>query len=277
MIIRLGDIELFYETQGSGVPCLIPAQCNQRTVEFMLSQNLRQHFEFVFCHPRGTGKSSPYQVESIDIACFVEDLDTVRKDLGYERVALLGWTTYGLMTMQYALSHHEAISHLILAGTTPKRSAVPGWENEYWHTFASDERKNFYQKRLEQFQKESPELTPEQRIDRWSWVANPFFWYEYKNDYSSLFREMKWDITYMEHWFNDIVPNLDFTSQLESITCPVFLAHGRYDFWEPYTVWELDRFHDVEFHLFERSGHCPMYEEQELFDQRLLAWLKRKS
>ena len=59
------------------------------------------------------------------------------------------------------------------------------------------------------------------------------------------------------------------------ITVPVLIAHGRYDYFVAYTLWEEHR-HKLPRHtyvLFERSGHTPPLEEPDKFDQTLLAWL----
>jgi proline iminopeptidase len=61
------------------------------------------------------------------------------------------------------------------------------------------------------------------------------------------------------------------------INAPVFLALGRYDYAVPYTLWDEVREHipNLEYHLFERSGHYPMLEEGTLFDEKLIEWIKR--
>ena len=42
-------------------------------------------------------------------------------------------------------------------------------------------------------------------------------------------------------------------------------------------VWDDRRemIQDLSYNLFERSGHFPMVEEQELFDQKLVEWIDR--
>jgi len=59
------------------------------------------------------------------------------------------------------------------------------------------------------------------------------------------------------------------------ITAPVFPANGRYDYWVPPKLWEAekDKLPNLTYHLFEKSGHWPMWEEQELFDSMLIDWL----
>jgi proline iminopeptidase len=56
----------------------------------------------------------------------------------------------------------------------------------------------------------------------------------------------------------------------------VLIAHGRYDYAIPYTLWEEHR-HKLPRHsyvLFERSAHAPSLEEPERFDQAVLEWVR---
>ncbi len=59
---------------------------------------------------------------------------------------------------------------------------------------------------------------------------------------------------------------------------PVLLGLGRYDYLVgPVDLWnEIERdFPTVKKVIFERSGHNPMYEEPELFDQTLIDWIRQ--
>lgn len=59
------------------------------------------------------------------------------------------------------------------------------------------------------------------------------------------------------------------------ISIPVFLALGRYEHECPYKPWEERKgiFLNLSYYLFEKSGHFPMVEEQDLFDKKLIDWI----
>ena len=85
------------------------------------------------------------------------------------------------------------------------------------------------------------------------------------------------------HTFNmDVVGRIsaqikayDPTPRFGEITCPVFIAVGVHDYPIPPLVWAgwKDRLPNATYHVFERSGHHPHYEEQTLFDERISQWL----
>ena len=58
---------------------------------------------------------------------------------------------------------------------------------------------------------------------------------------------------------------------------PIFLALGKYDYTLPETWW--DAYHGeiptLTIYRFEKSGHYPHVEEQTLFDNALLGWMKQ--
>ena len=81
-----------------------------------------------------------------------------------------------------------------------------------------------------------------------------------------------------EHqYYSVLLADYDPTSQFREIKAPVFIANGRYDYWVPPKLWEAEKgiLPNLTFHLFQKSGHWPMLEEQARFDQELIAWLHR--
>jgi pimeloyl-ACP methyl ester carboxylesterase len=54
------------------------------------------------------------------------------------------------------------------------------------------------------------------------------------------------------------------------------VAQGRDDDTVPYTLWDgiVPRLPRASFHLFDRSGHQPFFEERAEFTARVLAWLE---
>jgi proline iminopeptidase len=62
---------------------------------------------------------------------------------------------------------------------------------------------------------------------------------------------------------------------LKAISCPIFLALGRYDYFNPPHLWEKYRDHasDLTVRIFEKSGHTPGLEESNNFDEELIRWL----
>ena len=150
---------------------------------------------------------------------------------------------------------------------------------EYWGSHASAERKG----RLEHNLKELTEdvlnkMQPSERFIK-TYIANtPKIWHDYEYDCSWFFDGLEYNMDVLNHTFGVIFKEYDLAKRPGEITTPVFLALGQSSYICPYFLWDnrKDKLRNLSYHLFERSGHWPMFEEQELFDQKLIEWISRQ-
>lgn len=69
---------------------------------------------------RGRGRSAAgIQPADVDISAEIDDLDTVRTHLGFDRIAVAGHSWGGLLAAEYTLRHRQHVSHLILMNSAP--------------------------------------------------------------------------------------------------------------------------------------------------------------
>src|SRR5437870_938566 len=90
----------------------------------------------------GCGRSDrPTDVEW-SLAVFLEELDALRAQLGFERVHLLGTSWGGMLALEHALARQDSVASLILRSTLADaaqwaaeakrlRDAVPGSEDDF--------------------------------------------------------------------------------------------------------------------------------------------------
>jgi proline iminopeptidase len=78
-------------------------------------------------------------------------------------------------------------------------------------------------------------------------------------------------------WGN-LFQGYDTAQALSCISCPIFLALGRHDYFNPPHLWQGYEAYtsDLTLHIFEKSGHTPQLEEAAVFDQVLLEWIGSK-
>lgn len=149
--------------------------------------------------------------------------------------------------------------------------AIKAWE-ENWETNAPDERKEILKRNYEQLTDSVlSDVTPAWR----NYVRNaPMYWYNPTYDCSWLFKGFDVNPERMVYFLNEQLPKYDFTQGSE-ITTPVFLALGKYCI--PYYLWDdyKDQLPNLSYNFFEKSGHYPMLEERELFDKKLIEWIKK--
>ena len=79
----------------------------------------------------------------------------------------------------------------------------------------------------------------------------------------------------MELEWGSMFADYNVANALKAISCPIFLALGRYDYFNPPHLWEKYREHpsDLTVRIFEKSSHTPQLEEPDNFDEELMRWL----
>jgi proline iminopeptidase len=71
--------------------------------------------------PRGRGKSQAVSPDRVSLDLLLMDLDTVRRAVGADRVALIGWSGAGMETFVYTLRNPGRVSRLVqLAPVAPR-------------------------------------------------------------------------------------------------------------------------------------------------------------
>ncbi len=114
---------LYYQTFGQGDPIIMLHGGPGMDQNYLLPQmlELAKENKITFYDQRGSGKSlvSELNTKMINVGQFVEDLEDLRKHLGYDRFTLIGHSWGGRLAMEYAIRHPESLSKLILLNPTP--------------------------------------------------------------------------------------------------------------------------------------------------------------
>ncbi len=116
---------LFYTTFGSGEPVVVIHGGPGLDHSYLLPQmNVLAHgHELIYYDQRASGESTG-SVDSVSItpARFVDDLETLRKALGLEKMNLLGHSWGGLVAMEYAMRYPQRTKSLVLLNSVGANS-----------------------------------------------------------------------------------------------------------------------------------------------------------
>jgi len=259
---------------------MIPSLAGTPIYERTLSVNLRRHLKLIFVEPRGS-RSEIGDAAALTLDRVVDDLDQLRAELDLERIAVLGHSVNVFIALRYAARHPDHVSHVIVVGGIPILDASSSREQEkHWAMLASQKRKEILLRNREQVKEALNKATPDEAIII-NYVANaPLYWYDARFDCTDLWKGHSGSDVIFQHFvgpggeFSKVDPAIEFPK----VRCPVLLASGVFDFVAVRTAWH--RFKDLlanhTYRAFEKSGHSPHFEEQALFDETLLDWLKRK-
>jgi len=275
--ISVDGAELRYVMEGKGTPLIAIGSSHYLPRSF--SQGLRQHFKLICVDPRWYAPTNTLEdITKITMDMLIDDIEQVRRTLGFDKIAVLGHSANGLWALEYARQYPEHATHVIMHGTPPYVGEKVREESaEYWESHASDERKEIYKQKREEFEAIRSRLSPSE-ANIMDYVKNgPKMWYDPNYDCSWLWEGVQIKVDILRHFFDVILHDYDFTHG-DQIKTPVFLAIGKYDYICPYYLWDdiKDKLPNLSYNLFEKSGHWPMLDEQELFDKKLIEWISNQ-
>jgi proline iminopeptidase len=277
-IITVDGIDLHYKIEGTGKPILV---LNGSLFPPILSNRLREHCQLIFVDTRCfIPIETPLNLASWTIETYADDIETIRKALKLEKVGVLGHSAFGFLPLEYAIKYTDNISYAIVIGTPPflYNNKYAEEAEKYWETQASEERKIAFQKSVKELEVKSNSGT--ERTPTQIWVDNyisltPKFWYDWNYDATWIFENANFNMDVVNDYYGKIMQEYDPSSRYVEIKCPVFIANGKYDFWAVPTLWApvVSKLGNFSNNIFEKSSHWAMFEEQELFDSKLLKWI----
>ena len=270
MVVSVNGAELFYSTRGTGTPCIVPCILGTTPYERMTLAPLLDQFQFIYADVRGGGKSTG-NPSDLTFDVLADDLEAVRRAVGAERVAVLGYSILGVLAIEYSRRCPGQVSHVMAAGTPPtgdmQQMVKAG--TAFFEADGSEERKAILK---ENYAKLPPGTPPEAAV----FAQTPMRFFDPRFNASPLFAEAEFNPQLFERVLG-LTSSWDVRAGGEQLRVPILLAHGRYDYVVPYTMWTgiTETLPDATLHLFDRSGHQTFFEEPERFAEVARAWMAR--
>lgn len=275
--IEVGGSQLNYVVEGKGKPCLVIGSSIYYPRTF--SNNLRQHLKMYFVDMKWFAKN--YKLEdlaNITIESIVKDVEQIRKSLGLNKPLIMGHSIHGTIATEYVKKFGNKVSGLIVIGspaewgnTTYNEKATTLWAT------ASTKRKKLQEENWGKT-KELDRLTGQAEASARYNNMSPQYWFDAEYDAGWLWEDMTVHSELTQHLFTKVFNEYNMFNTPKSISIPMFVGLGKYDYVIPYTLWKssYESIPDFNLVLFEKSGHTPQLEESQLFDKILINWIKNK-
>ena len=71
----------------------------------------------------------------------LDDIEQTRRELGLDRIVVIGHSIHSFMALEYAKRYPENVSHVVMIGPPVFNAASDQAMDQYWQEFASPERK----------------------------------------------------------------------------------------------------------------------------------------
>jgi proline iminopeptidase len=289
--VDANGILLYYKEVGTGHPLLIlhggPGASHDYFLPYVLP--LARNHRLVFVDERGSGRSEKLEdPRGYTIDAMADDVEAVRKALGFGRVSLLGHSYGGALAQAYALKYQRNLDHLILCSTWHSTRKM----NEVFHTMMakmpSDVRSRI--QRMEGaglYGKGKPyergRYTSDYMIASWGEGYFPYL-YQRRPDpnYDPVASGvMSWDL-YREMWgshgefvIDGNLSSVEYADRLASIHIPTLITVGDHDECDPSLSREMQKLIDgSKLVVFPQSGHMTFVDQPGMFIRAVEEFLK---
>jgi 3-oxoadipate enol-lactonase len=262
--VRAGDIDVYYETQGSGEPLvLIPYLAIDQACYAFQVADYAKHYTCISVDLRGAGQTSkppgPYTTE-----LFADDVAAFMQAIGVERAHVTGLSLGAATGMWLAAKYPQKVKTLSLHSAWPKTDPFLRTVVEGWRVMA----------------KGLGSVTDMVILGIFPWCFTPEL-YASRPDYIDSLAEFVRgrpmpDVEVFLRQ-SEAVLGHDASAQFGRIAAPTQVTCGRHD------LLCSTRFADAltggiagaELVVFEDCSHAPIYENVQDFNDRTLAFLQR--
>ena len=280
--VSVKEGRLFYRASGRGVPLIVLHGGPGLSQEYLLPQlyKLAENNLVIFYDQRGSGRSLETKLDEshINIDQFIEDLETLRASLGFNKFILMGHSWGGLLAMQYAVNHHDNLIGLILLNTAPADSKG---QEAFLDEFKV-RTKNIHNDIKPFFAYEDfKELTENQISDLYRKLFSVYFY----NSEEVRELSLNFSIESARSGFkvNEemsktfwLRPNINLFPSLKKLSVPTFILHGKQDIVPVWTAQEIkDAIPQSEIVVLDYCDHFPYIEQPSQFFRELNKFLKK--
>lgn len=223
----------------------------------------------------GRGKSdTASDVTEYTLERDIEDLEELRKAIGFEKINILGHSYGGVVAQGYAIKYSQNVSHLILANSFHSFLMWQANDDNCNHEIKTNYPEVWEE--LMEVRKKGAVSSDKVHYDIYSKVPYGFL-YAYNPDKfgnrgrkpypNSHNRKLYYQMVGKDGDFivgNDI-GNFDFRKDLKNLEMPILIIAGRYDrVAVPKMMVQFKEYcPQAQFVMFEKSGHNPQVEEPE--------------
>jgi proline iminopeptidase len=234
---REGDVEVepgvrvHWRSFGEGPETLVVVRAGDAAPEF---ERLAKNRRVILYDPRGRLDSDPVEPAKISFENELADLEKFRASQGLEKMQLLGWSHYGMMTAVYTIRNPERVSRLVqMMPGTPARHV---WLDQGMRTMQSrvsadawkalearDKKGEFAGNPILRCRETKKVLLP-------AFVGNPAD--AEKIDLSVCRYPTEWD-DYIAGWWGALFTSMgdwDYREQARALPVPRLVVHGEKDF-----------------------------------------------
>lgn len=240
----------------------------------LFADDIYNNLHLIFIDHRGFLK--PHGKNEYGLEFIVSDIEAIRKELGYEKVYLLGHSGHGFMAMSYAKQYPEHVLGLILSNLAPNNTKERQDQSiQYFEDYASSDRKNYFYEEIQAL-KADIKKDPQHRFSHMNIRMQAHAFYDYKFDGSYLWDNVYNNMDALDYLWGEAFATFDTKAFIKANKIPTLLVLSDYDYLvAPTSLWNsLISNTDVKLIKFNKSGHNPMLEEPKQYYEAIKLFIQ---
>lgn len=293
MKAKIRDTELYFDITGMQ---LAPDKNDliERPVLFLLhggpggnhlhfkydSVKLKDYAQLVFIDQRGCGFSKKDKKSNYTLDNNIEDIEALRKYLGFGKISVLGISYGGIVAQGYAIRYRKNMDKLILVSTAPSyhfiesakenlkqigsKRQIAVCEKYLWRgSFKNNREVNYYFK-----------------------IMDPLYIYNHKKKKrrKPSFKGIKngsgnniLSFEVLNAGFNSILHEFNFIPELKKIKCPTLIMAGKNDWvcMPSHSKIMADKIPNARLKIFDKCGHALTTDANDKYIKAIKQFLKR--
>ena len=274
-ICHSDGFDLAYQIEGEGAPILVIGSAVYYPRLF--SSDIKQKYQWVFVDHRGFAKPKrELREEDSRLDAVLADIERMRTFLQLEDVTILGHSGHAFMALEYARTYPKQVRKVALFNTAPDNSEERQRKSEsFFMETASLERKKRFEKDIANLPQDI-DKDPKRRFVHMCIRAEAKSFYQERPHAAALWDGVFTNMPIIDELWGNTFARIDLIQRLADVRMPVYIGLGRYDYLvAPVSLWDAvdGLYPHMDKVIFEKSGHQPMLEEPEAFDQSFSKWL----
>ncbi len=281
--IKILNKQLPVHTRGYGaISLVVVGQASLFKKPNILPSEMDKYFTMYFVDLFEKRDEKQVDYSSLTLDDFISSVENTRIQLGLEKVAIFGHSAAGILAIEYAKKYKENVLFNLIISTAPiwgdyKKKLT----DDFFNQNSTSDRQNIFagdQKDQNEFEKES-KTTPSSIFVRRYNSRRAHFYYEPKNEFwQHIWDGVNFDEDLINRYF-ETIKNYDFRN-VSYKDVATFLCLGMFDYSAAFYGWTDEakaKLNNMEYYIFDKSGHYPMVEQRDLFMEKLLEFIDKQN
>ncbi|TYS16648.1 alpha/beta hydrolase [Rossellomorea vietnamensis] len=258
--IEINGKSLFVKVKGHGEPIIFLHGGPGGSLEYFLPhiEPLAEYYQIILYDQAGCGQSEKLPGDHYSIEDEIDNLESLRKALNLEKVALFGESWGSILALSYAARYPSNIHKLVL-------TAVLGLSSEHYHTFkeALIQKLGLY-KKLKLGYYSLVSVLGVNTAEKVNTLLDPY--YVFSGDALTNKKDIPYNKKALHQISRDIEKNFNLLPVIHKINClPILIAQGTHDILTPDYIHRNVMKHLKNAQLIEvkESGHWTVLEQPE--------------